>query len=197
MRWTEIVEDRENLTETYVNLSSYEEKKPFADQVMKLVNTAYASIGGNVAIQDADEIAKEPGLWKLVRRGGEIVFAALYKDKVGRKFAAIGHNGSLAAIRELRRIFAEDIKLFRAWSEVSGATAKMCLTAGLPAIPNTQVAAILGKEILSLGDDGYTYSREIGGHPHVKVLVGYPDGQNIGNVLNKDMVGRVLLKTAL
>lgn len=51
--------------------------------------------------------------------------------------------------------------------------ATMCLKCGALPIPNTVVQSILSNKILTdLKDDGFFYTREIGGHKHTKILMG-------------------------
>lgn len=184
--------DEDRLDEHYVNCLTPESKEPYAQRVFSLIQTAYANIGGNCNITDIESLCADTGMWKLVRRNGEIIFAAIYKDRKGRKFVAIGHDGSKEAKAELRGIVAQDIKLHRTWAEVSGSMAKVLLTSGISVIPADQASSILGKEILEYGDDGFSYKRIIGGKLYRKVLVGYPDGEEIGRTPDTEEVGEIL-----
>lgn len=190
MRYHEI------LNETYVNCFSVEEKEVYADQVFHLIQTAYANIGGNCNITDIETLCEDTGMWKLVRRDGEIVFAAIYKDRQGRKFVAIGHNGSSPAKAELRKIIQQDIAQHKSWAEVSGSMARIMLTTGVSAIPAEKASDILGKEILTYGDDGFSYTRIIGGNVYQKVLVGYPNGEELGRAPDTEEVGAILRAVA-
>lgn len=184
--------DEEVLNEHYVNCFSQEEKEQYAERVFELIQIAYANIGGNCNINDIEDLCQDTGMWKLVRRGGEIVFAAIYKDRQGRKFVAIGHDGSRAAKSELRSIIAQEIKMNRCWAEVSGSMAKIMLDSGMSAIPSSKAEDILGKEILAYGDDGYSYTRIIGGNVYNKLLVGYPNGEELGSTPDSEEIAAIL-----
>lgn len=186
----------EILNEHYVNCFTPEEKQVYAERVFYLIQTAYANIGGNCNISDIETLCEDTGMWKLVRRDGEIVFAAIYKDRQGRKFVAIGHDGSREAKSELRKIIEQDIKQYKSWAEVSGSMARVMLKTGVSAIPSEKAADVLGKEILAYGDDPFSYTRAIGGNIYQKVLVGYPNGEEIGRTPDTEEVGAILRAVA-
>lgn len=187
---------REILAEHYVNCLTPEDKAPYAERVFHLIQTAYANIGGNCNITDIASLCEDTGMWKLVRRDGEIVFAAIYKDRQGRKFVAIGHDGSKPAKGELRKLITQEIKMHKSWAEVSGAMARIMLGTGISAIPAEKAGEILGKEILAYGDDGFSYTRIIAGKVYQKVLVGYPNGEELGRTPDTEEVGAILRAVA-
>jgi hypothetical protein len=174
--------DEAILNETYVNCFTSEEKEPFADRVLELIKIAYAPIGGNSNIVSARQLIDDTGMWKLVRRRGEIIFANIYKDRQGRKGMAIGHDGSDAGKAEVFKTIIEDIKLKRSWSEVSGASAKVAMRLGTPVVPNNLASELLNKPIIAYGDDGYSYTRSIGGQLKTKIIIGFPNGRDLGTI---------------
>lgn len=173
MRYHEII------NEHYVNLHTDEEKAEYGQIVYDLVATAYGPIGGHCNYNNAEELIADTNMWKLVRRGGEIVMVALYKDRNGRKLVGIGHNGTSSAKSELARVLVDDMKMKRCWYEASGATAKILMRAGVPLIPAERAGEVLGKEINSVESE-FVYTRMIGGHPHKKILCGWPTGGDYG-----------------
>lgn len=174
MRYSEIINER------YVNLTDFDQKREYAPRVLELIDLAYARIGGHIGLKSVDQLLSDTGMWKLVRKNGIIILAVVYKENQGRKLVAVGHDGSKEAKDALKQIIAEDIKMNRMWAEVSGSMATFCLNNGLPVVPNTNVGELLGKEIISK-DGEYKYTRVIGGSPHEKIIVGYPNGENLGN----------------
>lgn len=169
MRWYQIVNER------YLNLFTIEDKQKYAERVFELIQNAYAAIGGHVGIPNVEVLLQDTNMWKLVRKNNVIILACLYKDNQGRKFVAIGHDGSEEAKRAIKNILMDDIKQHRMWAEVSGAAARSFIKAGVPVIPNKHAQKLLNKEILSY-DGEYKYSRLIGGKVHTKILIGYPNG---------------------
>lgn len=184
--------DEEILNEHYVNCFTPEEKQEYAERVFELIQIAYANIGGNCNITDIEALCEDTGMWKLVRRNGEIIFAAIYKDRQGRKFVAIGHDGSREGKSELRSIIAQEVRMHRCWAEVSGSMAKIMLNSGMSAIPADRASEVLGKDILAYGDDGYSYTRIIGGNTYNKVLVGYPNGEEMGTTPDTEEIANIL-----
>lgn len=163
------------LVERYLNLRNDELKAQYAPIALSLVNVAYAPIGGHVNIQSEDDLYEFP-FWKIVKRHGKPIAIALYKDRIGRKLVAIGHDGSRAAKDELKAIFAADIKHKRMWAEVSGGFANYCIKLGLPPVPNEFAEELLNKDILATRGK-FKYDRILGGLVHTKMIVGFPNGK--------------------
>jgi hypothetical protein len=164
------------LTERYINAFSDTDKRKYADEVWDILQKSYAKIGGYAGADDVEELIKKSNLWKLVRKNGKIVALSLYKDQSGRKGIAAGTDGTEIGKQALYSMWAEDLKLSRAWSEVSGRAAEIKLKSGWKPIPNKYAAEILGKEIQSLNPDGIHYTRLIGGSPYEKMIVGSIEG---------------------
>lgn len=163
------------LSEHFVNLHTTDQKEQYKDQVWELLQAAYAPIGGYKGAVNADELAQTPGLWKLSRRNGKIVAAAIYKDTHGRKTIAVGTDGSQAGKRDFHIIKNEDLKHKRMWVEASGAIERVFQKANAITIPNKFAGILTGKEILELNPDGVHYTRLIGGYPYEKIIFGFVD----------------------
>jgi hypothetical protein len=58
-------------------------------------------------------------------------------------------------------------------------------------IPASEVEDILQKKIDSFNEDGYHYTREIAGHPHEKILYGFPvrKGESVTSSYNRFLRG--------
>ena len=160
------------LLERFVNLHNPQDMSKHIDVIWKILEDSYASIGGFKSATDKEDLMKKSGLTKLVVKDGKIVAVKIYKDELGRKSIAGGTDGSAEGKKWFIKMCEEDIKLNRAWGEVSGAMEHIMLKRGSVPIPNTMVARILGKPILNLDPDGYHYTRDIQGEPHTKIMIG-------------------------
>lgn len=107
------------MSERYVNAFNIDEKEIYKDQVFKILTDSYASIGGlkGNGFQSPDDMVKKIPMWKMVKRSGNVVAVALYKDKNGRKRVAIGSDGTPAGKDGVASIFREDFH--RAYFEIS------------------------------------------------------------------------------
>jgi hypothetical protein len=162
------------LIERYVNLLSKEDKEKYADEVWDILQSSYKDIGGFKSADNKEELIKDSSIWKLIRKNGKIVTVSIYKDKNGRKFIAGGTDGSSEGKKGFSEINKADIKMKRAWAEVSGAPEKIAIKNGGTYIPNTEAEKLTGKKIIRLHDNGIHYDRMISGHIHTKALIGFP-----------------------
>lgn len=178
---------RDIIKEHYVNVGKSMMPR-YAVRVLELLNIAYAPVGGHLNYHTAQDIVDDSDFWKLVRRNGEIIAGCVYKNRQGRKRVAVVHDGSREAKTELKKIIADDITMFRCWSEVSGAFANWCVSQGLPPVPNEHAEQLTGKHIFQL-IGRFKYVRLISGRKVVKMIVGYPNGQryDIGPITVDDI----------
>ena len=109
---------------------------------------------------------------KAVVRNGKVSAVGIYKHQHGRKSIALGTDGTEQGKKDAFMVKHEDAKHKRAWGEVSGSAERFSKKAGLPEIPVHKVAKLTGKTIKQT--TGNRYTRDIGGHEHEKVAVGYP-----------------------
>ena len=65
-----------------------------------------------------------------------------------------------------------DIRLNRAWAEVSGSVESIIKRAGASPLPAKFAAILTGKEIIEINPDGFHYTRLIAGYPHEKIIYG-------------------------
>lgn len=164
---------KEFLIETYINVMNPEDKQKYASQVWDILQNSYASLpGGFATAATVDELIEKSWMWKLVKKDDKIVAVQIYKDQYGRKGIAGGTDGSSTGKAELNKIVISDIKLNRSWAEVSGAPERIMTKFGASPIPNILAAKLTGKEILSLNDDGFHYTRLIAGKPYEKIIFG-------------------------
>lgn len=161
------------LFEHYINAFNDDVKIKYADQVWNIMQRSYEKIGGFHSAGDVDELIGKTGLWKLAVRDGHVYAAVIYKDHLGRKSIASGTDGSPQGKKDYFRIKNEDVKLERAWAEVSGPAESVMMKAGAKPVPNSLADVLTGKTILEKDSDGFHYIRKISGHEHRKIIYGF------------------------
>lgn len=168
------------IAEHYVTVpnSDIEQKKKYFDDVVNIIDYSYRNIGGAKQFSSLDEILSDDYLWKLVRKNGKIVACCIYKGNYNnRKLSVAGSDGTSIGKQALYDLWDEDIEMIERgmWAEVSEAAEHILLKKGVVKIPAEIAAKILhdrGKEVLSIEDDGYHYTRRIGNHELTKLMVG-------------------------
>lgn len=157
-------------------------KDRYVDQVWDLLERTYEPLGGTHS--NKQELLMPGILWKLVRREGDRITAAvIYKLKWGRKAFLAGSDGTIQGKTDLKKIMKEDSNLFdrHFWAEVSHGAERAYSKAGAVPIPNELAKEILkidGKNVTNLNPDGYHYSRKIGNDEYEKLMVGNIDWNN-------------------
>jgi len=150
------------LNERFVNVFTPDEKEAYMDELWALLEVTYAEIGGLMGASKSDLISA-PGLWKLVRKNGRIVSGILYRDMAGRKIRLVLHNNTEEGKDWVKKIIKDDIAFGRSWGEVSGALEAVMMKLGARPVSNLKVEEILGKPVTTLHQDGYHYTRSLGG----------------------------------
>jgi hypothetical protein len=164
---------KELLIERVVNAFDDLKKQQYADQVWDIMQRSYKNVpGGFGTASSIEELIAKSGMWKMIVRDGVVTAANVYKDTAGRKSVASGTNGTPQGKQDWALIKSEDIKLGRAWGEVSGAAESIMKKMGAKPLSNKFAAALTGKEILELNPDGFHYTRLIQGEPHEKIIYG-------------------------
>lgn len=162
----------------WVDLSD-DEKKEAKELLFKLIDDAYASIGGHPNYNSPEDVVGGEGDAHYVvidlDEDPEIDAVVTFKDKsAGKKYASIGHDGSKAAKSQSINKIATDLKSQGFFIEVSGVLKDIMKSKGVPQITDSNVikAVLKGKDI-DLNDDG-TYQRKIGNKTFTKALFGNP-----------------------
>lgn len=160
------------------------------DKLIKMIYDAYKYIGGAIGFETKEDIIKESDLIKTFTKDGEIVAAVYYATKrhpnkdacilnddrtknFGRKIVCFASLPEYTD--DLNKILIEDFKDSRrnVWCEASAKAATLCLKCGAKPIPNKVSKEILADKIFTdIKDDSFFYTREIGGKPHTKVILG-------------------------
>ncbi len=95
------------------------------------------------------------------------------KRPAGSKELAMGHDGTKPAKSAAVNRWKTDLKANGFYAELSGRLLDIMLSAGVkPVLDGELIQKILGKPV-TMHDDG-TYTRNIGGSNHRKMLVGRP-----------------------
>lgn len=160
------------IVERVVNAFSPADKQKYADRVWNMLQVAYKDIGGFGSAANVEELVDTPGLWKMVMRDGNITAINIYRDSQGRKSIASATDGSIQGKKDYKMLKSDDVRLQRAWAEVSGAPEAILRKSGAMPVPNKFAQLLTGKQILDLNPDGYHYTRMIAGHPHEKIIYG-------------------------
>ena len=178
------------LVERFVNLLGDDpEKDKYVDVVWDMITKSYARIGGiqGKGFSTKEDLINNIPFWKLVRKDGDIVAGAFYRDKAGRKRVAVATNGTDTGKVALASIMANDFD--RAYFEVSDPSLRfMVKQVGLDFVQGyarsvEQAQQISGDELQAPpADDPHVvkypslannfYQRDIGGHMHTKIMLG-------------------------
>jgi len=178
------------LVERFVNLLGDDpEKDKYVDVVWDMITKSYARIGGiqGKGFSTKEDLINNIPFWKLVRKDGDIVAGAFYRDKEGRKRVAVATNGTDTGKVALASIMANDFD--RAYFEVSDPSLGfMIKQVGLDFVQGyarsvEQAQQISGDELQAPpANDPHVvkypslannfYQRDIGGHMHTKIMLG-------------------------
>lgn len=169
---------------------SKEELNDLEKDFFGLIDTAYKPIGGHVNFKRPSDVFadKDIDFWKGIDIDDDpeldvIVFGR--SSRYGIKLVGVGHDGKKESKREYLENKAEKLQKIGFYNEVSGKLAEILIDKyKIEAVENKEtVEKVLGKKIEWLGEhpDGNTpgygwYSRSLGGHQHIKILLGSPKG---------------------
>lgn len=169
----------EILSERVVNIFDRAEKEKVVDKVWSMLEKTYNRQGLEFnSFSDKNDLMDDSDQWKLMYStddgGRKLVGVNVYKKKFGRKPVAIGYEEDNQA--KVTKEFLLNIHntMKNSWAEVSGNVERlMIMKFGTKwMIPSKFAAESTGKHIISYNDDGYHYTRDIGGTPREKVIVG-------------------------
>lgn len=173
--------NEELITEHFINVFVDENEdlvSKWGKQVMDMLEKAYAPIGGLLGCDTLDDLVNDSDLWKLCTKSGRLVAVAIYNFKRGgRKLMYVATSGDEEGKTWLYKILSDDIKFKdrSAWMEVSGKMEHIMAKQGAIPVPAEIAQRVMkDKQFISISDDGYHYTRLIGGEPHEKIMFGYP-----------------------
>ena len=183
--------------ERFLNAFNKEDMRKYADEVWDILQKAYSYCGGMAGMDSVDQLIDETDMWKIVRKNGKIVAVNTYSNKrSGRKICFGGQDGTEEVKKAFKKILEEDFRLKdrQSWAEVSGAMEVTALKQGAMPIP-AYIAELIMKDKTfdSIHEDGFHYTRMIGGEPHTKLMVGNFAGKEF--TADKNLINE-LIKTA-
>ena len=166
-----------------------QERSPNIDtELFDLLDLSYAYIGGHVNFKKPSDIPHDYTLWYAVDLNGDNVPDALKFAKPtahGTKWTGGATDGSAAAKTEYVNNTVKALTTPGHFCEMSDAIMHIMITRyRVPCVDNQKdVEKVLGKQVKWVGKhpegkypgwNGF-YVRELGGHPHMKILLGKPN----------------------
>ena len=155
------------------------ETEEFSGDIFDLINTAYASIGGNLNYSSADDVTGAQGdsNYEVIDIDDDPEIDAVIvskKKEAGNKIAAMGHDGSSIAKSKTINKQVDLLKTPGNYVEVSGRIKDILLAKGVPVVTDkATIEKVMGKKAMDIQDDG-SYTRYIGGKETRKILLGKP-----------------------
>lgn len=187
---------QEYIVERYINALQKEDIRKYGNEILNMLKEAYKHIGGCKGIETIDDLCNDSDMIKMVKRGGKIVAVRLYTFKRGgRKSMAMASDGTELGKKELYKLLNDDFQFKdrQTWSEQSGkALGSSLKRKGCVLCPNYIALELMPDKAkdIKLKDDGFFYTRKIGGEFHTKCIVG-----NVPNVdtisVNDDTIAHI------
>jgi hypothetical protein len=163
-----------------------------AEELHKLVSKAYEPIGGihGSGFNSPHDMIKNIPMWKVKKKQGKIIAAALYKDKGGRKKVAVASDGTDEGKKHLASIVKDDAIRNRSYSEISGKSLSFLKkhvpagTVGSIALPHHEVKRVMPDDEIRPAPQNdpeivrhpelkkHFYQRKIGNEWHTKIAIG-------------------------
>jgi hypothetical protein len=153
--------------------------KQVKKDIYNLVKNAYKDIGGHPNLKSPSDIPGDLGdLFTVIDLDNDQDIDAVVVSKkkpAGKKFTAIGHDGSKPAKSSVISQQVSKLKTKGYYIEVSDKIFDILKAKGIPIIDDEAVVrkVLKDKEIKWNGDG--TYTRNIGGTPKTKILMGKPN----------------------
>lgn len=168
------------ILEHFVTLFDNDDRKEeYLDQVWDILQDSYRSIGGIANISEPEELLDEDYIWKLVTKHKKVLAVQIYKRKSGgRKIFCGGCLSTPEGKAAFYKLALEDVKRLErdAWAEVSGSMEGVYIfklgATPIPADMSKRILNDMGKDVISVSNDGFHYTRKIGGKPYEKIMFG-------------------------
>lgn len=149
-----------------------------------MIDKAYAPIGGNAKVSKPSDVGNEYPDWVVadIDDDPELDVFIGGKTKKGMKMGVMATDGTAAAKSHLNST-QKDLFTHGWWAEVSGAPAHILINklGMIPVEDEKKAREMLGDKDITWhgahpegkfpGTNGW-YTRDIGGHPHAKIIVG-------------------------
>jgi hypothetical protein len=157
----------------YVELP-HSDMKDYSDDIVKLINTAYADKGGNLEIKNGNDLKKSDITYWVAKDidddpDADIAIGGKPTNH-GVKLTIMGQDGSREAKKD---VVLKMIELMRTRGFYAELDADLAQKLGLSIIKDEKkIRNVLNKDI-KYNKDG-SYDRDIAGGMHTKVLAGIP-----------------------
>lgn len=173
------------ITEKVLSIGINPEHEDFREkhrqEIHDMLHNSYSTIGGYAGLESGSKEESEAihhditnGLIKATKRNGKLTAVSIYKKSHGRKLIAAGSDGTKQGSADFKKTNLEDNTQKRAWAEVSGAVEKISRNQGHPEVSSDRAEKLLpGKKVTKEKGTNY-YTRDIGGKPHRKIMLGHP-----------------------
>ena len=177
IRLTEILKT-ELPKKKWVKLSGAE-LDSYKEAILKLIQNAYAPIGGHPNYNHSSDIStKDAQAWELIDIDSDPdpdAVSVTKKKRAGTKFVGTGHDGTKDAKRAVIKHKVILLKKKGYFIEVSGRMMDIMIGSGIAPVKDLETvkAVLKGKDIKWL--EGGKYQRKIGGKVYTKMMFGNPN----------------------
>ena len=147
------------------------------DELFKMIDNAYAPLGGHPNVKSPDDIKSAADGYEVIDLDDdpEDDAAIMTKKRAGgTKLVGMGHDGSKPARSAAVAKTVSSLNKNGYYIEVSGKILDILKAKGVAVVDDEETVkkALKGKEIVWHGDG--SYDRVIGGEKHRKVMMGKP-----------------------
>jgi len=146
--------------------------------LFKLINNAYAPLGGHPNVTGPDDVKTAGDNYSVIDLDDdpEDDATVTYKNRAGgKKLVAMGHDGTKPARSAAVAKTVNDLNKNGYYIEVSGKILDILKAKGVAIVDDEETVrkALKGKDIKWHGDG--SYDRNLGGQIHRKVMMGKPN----------------------
>lgn len=161
------------------NEKDEQKKRKYLNQVWDILQKSYAKIGGIAGMDEPETLMADNLMWKLVTRNNKVVACSIYKyNGSARKIIAGGTDGTPQGKEDFYKMCEEDVKRIErnTWAEVSGSMEGVFIfklnATPIPAKQAKDILKDMGKDIISISNDEFHYTRKIGNKQYEKIMFG-------------------------
>lgn len=147
------------------------------DELFKMIDTAYAPLGGHPNVTSPDDVKSAADGYEVIDLDDDPEDDAVVMTKQragGTKLVGMGHDNSKPAKSAAVAKTVSDLNKNGYYIEVSGKILDILKAKGVAIVDDEETvrAALKGKDIVWHGDG--SYDRMLGGEKHRKVMMGKP-----------------------
>ena len=147
------------------------------DELFKMIDTAYAPLGGHPNVTNPDDVKSAADGYEVIDLDNDPEDDAVVMTKQragGTKLVGMGHDNSKPAKSAAVAKTVSDLNKNGYYIEVSGKILDILKAKGVAIVDDEETvkAALKGKDIVWHGDG--SYDRILGGEKHRKVMMGKP-----------------------